>query len=57
VGKVTKKKKKKKRNWVGVWGENKVPKNKQRSEDKKNWEGGREKIKLQNKTEIRTDQG
>jgi hypothetical protein len=57
VGKVSKAKKK--RNWVGVgvWGENKVPKKKTEIRGKRNWERGGEKIKLQNKTEIRTDQG
>jgi hypothetical protein len=40
-----------------VSGENKVPKKKTEIRGKRNWERGGEKIKLQNKTEIRTDQG
>jgi hypothetical protein len=36
-------------------GENKVPKKKKRSGEKKNWEGGGEKIKLQRKTYIRAE--
>jgi hypothetical protein len=57
VGKVSKaKKRKKKKPGVGR-GENKVPKKKQRSGEKRNWEGGGEKIKLQKKTEIRADKG
>ncbi len=37
----------KKQKWGAGQGENKVPKRKQRSGEKRNWEGGGEKIKLQ----------
>jgi len=42
------KQKEKKKPGAG-WGENTVPKKKQRSGEKRNWKGGREKIKLQKK--------
>jgi hypothetical protein len=54
-GKVSKEKKKKKKTGWGR-GESKVPKKKKKNRDKgekKHWEGGGEKIKLQIKTEMR----
>jgi hypothetical protein len=57
VGKVSKANKKKKRKPGWGRGENKVPKNKNRDQGKKNWVGGGEKIKLQKKTEIRAEKG
>ncbi len=41
----------------GGWGKNKVPKKKMEIREKKNWEGGEEKIKLQKKIEIRAKKG
>jgi hypothetical protein len=52
VGKV---KKKQKRKRVGGGEKIKFPPKKKRSEGKKNWEGNREKRKLQKKPEIRAD--
>jgi hypothetical protein len=56
--KFQKRKPKKKRNAGGGRGENKVPKRKNRDHGEKNkWAGDGEKIKLQIKPEIKSDQG